>query len=288
MKTIHHPLFGECVEIEAGQMRACISPGLGMSLVAFTVGDISILDESRQQQFLDIRKGLGPLILPHFGRGPFRPDVDLGLIPHVARLKAAGIEDPFQHGVGRYSAWAFETDEKRVRGTINGNSRLAGIPLADLEGFPFEAAVTYGLDAEGLKITFELAGAQPVAGGIHFYYDLVDRQTAIAELPVEEAPADERVLRVDFRQAHDSGYHPRSTRNLCIYRLTTERYTLDTTVRVRGQKSQTFDSVILFSQEGQQFACIEPISYRHGEPNHKRTFKGTILLTPRAHHPVDP
>ncbi len=286
MKTIHHPRFGECVELETGQMRACISPGLGMSLVAFAVGGVSILEESRLQQFLDIRKGLGPLIVPHFGISPFRPHVDLGLIPHVARLRAIGVEDPFQHGVGRYSAWAFEVDGEKVRGTINGNTRLAGIPLADLEGFGFEAAVTYGLDAEGLTITFDLAGEQPVAGGIHFYYDLVNRQTAFAELLVEEAPADNRVLRLDFREAHNTGYHSRGTPNHCTYRLTTDRYTLDTTVLVRGQESQTFDSVILFSPEGQQFACIEPISYRHDEQNHKRMFQGTILLAPRVHQPA--
>ena len=253
-----------------------------MSLVAFTVGGVSVLDESRQQQFLDIRKGLGPLIVPHFGAGPFRPDVGLGSIPHVARLKALGVEDPFQHGVGRYSAWTFEADGEQVRGTIDGNTRLAGIPLADLEGFGFEAAVTYELDAEGLKITFDLAGEKPVAGGIHFYYDLVNRQTALAELSVEEAPSDDQALRLDFRGAHNKGYHARGTRDSCTHRLTTDRYTLDTTVPVRGQASQTFDSVILFSPEGQQFACVEPISYRHDGPNPKRAFQGAIRLTPRG------
>jgi len=282
MKTTHHPRFGECVELETGQMRACISPGLGMSLVAFTVSGVSVLDESRQQQFLDIRKGLGPLIVPHFGAGPFRPDVDLASIPHVARLKALGVEDPFQHGVGRYSAWAFEVDGETVRGTINGSTRLAGIPLADLEGFGFEAAVTYELDAGGLQITFELVGEKPVAGGIHFYYDLVNRQTAHAELSVEEAPADGQALHLDFRRAHSTGYHARGTQDRCTHRLTTDRYTLDTTVRVRGPASQTFDSVILFSPEGQQFACIEPLSYRHDGQNDKRAFQGTIRLTPRV------
>jgi hypothetical protein len=288
MKTTHHPWFGECIELEAGLIRACISPGLGMSLVAFSVGGASILDESRLRQFLDIRKGLGPLILPHFGIHPFRPDADLGSIPHVARLKASGVEDPFQHGVGRYSAWAFGADGEKVRGTIDGNTRLAGIPLADLEGFGFEAAVTYGLDAEGLKITIDLSGEQPVAGGIHFYYDLVNRQTAFAELSVEEAPAENRKLRLDFQQAHNTGYRSRGTRDHGTHRLTTDRYTLDTTVLVRGRESRTFDSVILFSPEGQQFACVEPISYRHGERNHKRAFQGTILLAPRVREPAAP
>ena len=282
MKTRQHPQFGACVELETGPMRAVISPALGMSLVAFTVGGVSVLDESRQLQFLDIRKGLGPLILPHFGAAPFRPDADLGSIPHVARLKAIGVDDPFQHGVGRYSAWAIEADGEKVRGTIDGNTRLAGIPLADLEGFGFEAAVTYELDAEGLKIAFDLAGEKPVAGGIHFYYDLVTRQTARVELSVEEAPADDGVLRLDFRGAHNKGYHARGTQEYCTHRLTTDRYTLDTTVRVRGPASQTFDSVILFSPEGQQFACIEPLSYRHDGQNEKRAFQGTIRLTPRV------
>jgi hypothetical protein len=125
-----------------------------------------------------------------------------------------------------------------------------------------------------------------VAGGIHFYYDLVNRQTALAELSVEEAPVDDRVLRLDFRHAHNTGYRTRGTPDHCTCRLTTDRYTLDTTVLAQGQESQTFDSVILFSPEGQQSACIEPISCRHGEQNHKRRFQGTILLAPRSHQPA--
>jgi galactose mutarotase-like enzyme len=267
-------------------MRALISPGLGMSLVAFSVDSVSILDEGRLRPFLDVRKGLGPIIVPHFGESDFTPTMDLGAIPHVAKLSALGVKDPFQHGVGRYSAWTFTAEKRKVRGTIEGTTRLAGIPLADLEGFGFKSTVTYELDAEGLKISFDLIGEKPVAAGIHFYYDLINRQTAVAELPVEEAPAGEQVLRLDFRQAHNTIYHPRRTNDLCTYRLTTDRYTLETTVRVRGQESQTFDCVILHSPDGVPYACIEPVSYRRGEENRKRTFRGSILLAPRARRPA--
>lgn len=281
MKKIDHPAFGACVELAVGRTRALISPGLGLSLVEFSVGGVSVLDSSRLRQFLEIRKGLGPLILPHFGESAFRPPHDLSAIPHTTLLRDAGVGDPFQHGVGRYCSWAFETDGESVRGTIDGNTRLGGIPLAELEGNAFDAAVTYALDGDGLRIGFDLSGDKPVAGGIHFYYDLVDRKTSHVELPVEEAPAGRAALRLDFGQAHNTVYHPRGTTDFCTFRLTTGRYVLDTTVQVRGEEERTFDSMVLFSPAGEPFACIEPISYRRELENHKRAFRGDILLAPR-------
>jgi hypothetical protein len=275
-------LYGECIELAFDRMRATISPGLGLSLVAFTIDGTPILDPSRQQAFLDIRKGLGPLIGPHFGEGAFRPAIDPAAFPHVSGLRAMGIADPFQHGVGRYCAWTFEADGQTVRGRIDGKTRLAGMPLAELEGFDFQAAVSYALDAQGLRIAFDLAGEKPVAAGIHFYYDLVERKTASVELPVEEAAAGGPSLRLDFRQGHNTVFHPRLATELCTYRLTTTRYVLDTTVRVLGEAARTFDSVILFSPAGERFACVEPISYRRDGDNPKRVFRGEILLAPQA------
>lgn len=282
MRRSFHPLYGECVELAFGRMRATISPGLGLSLVAFTLDGTSILDLGRQRAFLDIRKGLGPLIGPHFGEGAFRPSIDPAAFPHVSGLRAMGITDPFQHGVGRYCAWTFEAHGKTLRGTIDGKTRFCGTALAELEGFDFQAAVAYTLDAAGLRISFDLTGDKPVAAGIHFYYDLVDRHSARMELPVEEALAGGPALLLDFRQGHNTVFHPRLSAERCTYRLTTARYVLDTTVRVLGEASRTFDSVILFSPAGERFACIEPISYRRDGENSKQVFRGEILLTPRS------
>jgi galactose mutarotase-like enzyme len=250
-----------------------------MSLVDFSVRGVPILDLTRQEIFLSFRKGLGPLILPHFNQDRRIPPTDRGRFPHARLLEERGIKDPFQHGVGRYVPWRFQAEGETVVGRIGGVDLYQEVPLRELEGFDFQAEVRYTLGEDGLEIAFDVSSREsPVACGIHFYYDLVDRGSAAVVLPLA-GTAEERVLRLD--RGLDQAFpfpKDRGERLSCLLR--TAAYTLTTTVRVQGPPAETFDAVIVFSPEGESFACVEPLSYLPSAGNSKRAFRGKILLRP--------
>ncbi len=279
--VMEHPDFGTCVELSAGSLRAVVAPGLGMSLVDLTVGEVPILERRRKQIFLDYRKGLGPLIVPHFNQEREIPPTQRSVFPHAAHLAELGVRDPFQHGVGRYVPWSFQTAGRSVTGRIGGGDRYRGATLRELQGFDFDAQLRYTLTGASLEVAFDVSSAEHVvACGIHFYYDLVNPETARVRLPVREGDG---TLTLPLDRGYDRAWEPRpGADGRAAYTLTTDAYTLVTEVRVRGDPGEVFDSVILFSPEGETFACIEPLSYpRYGE-NLKRAHRGRILLRPQA------
>jgi len=277
MAVTRHEPFGACAALECGPLRALIAPGLGMSLVEFSLRGESLLDLSRRETFLACRKGLGPLILPHFNLSQRVPQVDLSRFPHAAQLEKLGVKDPFQHGVGRYAPWEFEEGAGSVSGKLSGDTRWNGYHLREITGYEFQAKVTYSLGPAGLEIAFDLSGGEPVQAGIHFYYDLKNRSTAEARLPLAGEEG-ERTVR--FEGGVSQVFTPRPDgEGFATYRLETEAYTLDTTVRVAGDPEETFEAVVLFSPEGERFACVEPLSALTAG-NRKQRHRGRILLHP--------
>lgn len=122
-KVISHPEFGECVELDNGAIRAVVAPSLGFSLVDFSFQGRQMLDISRKALFLSCRKGLGPLILPHFNQEGPVPRVGEDEFPHLEALKGLKVSHPFQHGVGRYAAWTFKTGSDYVEGILRGRGQ---------------------------------------------------------------------------------------------------------------------------------------------------------------------
>ena len=135
MGIIEHEKFGKSVELEEGGIRAVIAPEMGMSLVAFSVDGEQILDISREEIFLQTRKGLGPLILPHFNHAEKFPEIDHDKFPHIKPLFAMGVTDPFQHGVGRYACWNFEAGDNFAAGRISGSEIFNGYSMKEIAGF---------------------------------------------------------------------------------------------------------------------------------------------------------
>ena len=83
---------------------------MGMSLFSFNIDGCEILDLSRKNEFLKSRKGLGPIIFPHFNHFAFAPQETLALTEafnHIKALKELGVRHPFQHGIGRYVPWQY-------------------------------------------------------------------------------------------------------------------------------------------------------------------------------------
>jgi galactose mutarotase-like enzyme len=269
--------FGECVTLKDGGVDALVAPELGMSLVRFSIDGESLLDLRREQAFLEYRKGLGPVILPFFSQRAEFPELNYDQFPHVEYLRKSNVRDPFQHGVGRYASWSFEQDNDRVTGYLKGDDRLGGYTLKDLTGFDFAASLTYALTGGTLEIAFDVAADHPVATGIHFYYDLKNRDTASVTIPQEDQTA---VVRFD--RGLDDVFLPAKSSQEVSYTLETDSYVLNTRVKTAGPPPETFDSVVVFSPEDESFACVEPVSYVVRSDNAKRTNRGKILLTPTS------
>ncbi len=276
MKRIDE-VYGECVALKDGEVDVLVAPGLGMSLVRFSVKGEQLLDLHREEEFLEYRKGLGPIILPFFSQRAKFPELNYDRFPHVEHLRKLNVGDPFQHGVGRYASWIFQEDNNRVTGYLKGDDRLHDYQLKELTGFDFTASLTYSLIEGTLEIAFDVTADHPVATGIHFYYDLKNRGTASVTIPEKDQTT---VLR--FNRGLNDVFTPSKASEEVTYTLETDSYILNTRVRVMGPSPETFDSVVVFSPDNEGFACIEPVSYVVRSENTKRTNRGKMLLTPAS------
>ena len=272
--------FGHQVSVKNSSVEVTVAPELGFSLTSFRWRELEILDTRLKADFLAIRKGLGPLILPHFNQYAAIPRIDKRAFPHIPDLEARAVKHPFQHGIGRYVPWEYAVDSPDggvVRGSINGGMTFKGYSLAELTGYDFSASVVYTLAEDGLEIAFDIEGDQPVAAGIHFYYNLFEKARAAVLLPncSDAGPA-----RLNLSEPIDRGFALKSPgkKAEAVCELRTDRYLLLTCFPVGGELEGSFDTLVVFCPAGGGFACIEPISYPVGEANSKRRFRGSIRL----------
>ena len=283
-------------------IEAVVSPEMGMSMLDFSAGGVPLLQKSRKHDFIEGRKGLGPLILPHFNQRASFPAVNEMVAeqaPHTAYLKTEGVNDPFQHGIGRYAQWNFETSctdkGARVTGKLTGAHEYQGVPLMELTGFDFTAFVTYTLSDGNISVRFDITGAEPVTAGIHFYYRLPDQEESRAALSVEEIgknndeslfefsshQRDGRFYTMTLADDIDTLFTPvKEEGPYARYKLITSEYRLDTRVRAEGDPAKTFDSVTLFHPADADFVCIEPLSDANPLTPRKKKFSGEIILHP--------
>ena len=61
-------VYGKCVVLDDKRVREVVAPGMGMSLVRFSVECEQLLYLNREQASLAYSKELGPIILPFFGK----------------------------------------------------------------------------------------------------------------------------------------------------------------------------------------------------------------------------
>ena len=283
--------FGKCYRIGDESISAVIAPEMGMSLVNFAAGNTQILDVSRTDLFLKYRKGLGPLILPHFNEDGFIPKVKEKDFPHIMYLKKDGVKHPFQHGIGRYVKWKAEASQNSITGFIEGSMTTSpGYSFKELTGFDFKAAVTYTVIEGALEVHFSISGEKPVVSGIHYYYSLVNRNTAKVEMPGSDGSVDI----IDFNRSVNDVLKPVSVKSgredilptgekgqkYSYCTLKTDKYTLQTIFKVDGEPEESFDSIILFSPENAGFVCVEPLSYVPHEKKAKKINSGIIYLRP--------
>ena len=258
-------------------LEATFLPEQGMNLISYKLGDLEVIDESTRTFFEERYAGLGALIGPHFHHRKVIPAVkDESLFPHIARVKAKGIAEPFSHGIARYAPWKAESSENKVKAILTGKDLWNGVPLADLEGQNFTMNFEAEMTEQGLNIKLSVVSDTDSIVGIHYYYRLPKGQGKVISqiqnyylqdgkrLPLKsdwKVDAQQKA-QFDLVSAFDNTFYPFPNPLESKIILDTKEYKLVTTYKCRSQEN----CWQLYHPQGASFVCIEPLSAQ--DPRH--------------------
>lgn len=273
------PIVLRNVSSDGTPSEAHFLPDKGMNMISFKKGDIEVIDPSTKGIFEERFAGLGALIGPHFHRrrAACVPAVkDESLFPHIARVKAKGVTDPFSHGIGRYAPWKATATENKVEATLTGKDQWNGVSLAELEGQEFSMTFSAELLSTGLRLRLGIVGGTDSIVGIHYYYRLPKGSVKViagvqdhylndrrlTRLPEDLYDDSEHRLIFDLSRAADYTFYPFPEKSGGAITLETEEYTLVTTYKAQSQEN----GWQLYHPEGASYVCIEPLSAK--DPRH--------------------
>lgn len=276
------------ITLRAGGYSAQFLPEKGMNGVSLKKGEIEAIDQSTWDSFEERFSGLGPLIGPHFHHRKGEDIVPVKqetLFPHIARVKARGVQEPFSHGIARYAPWTllFLTDEA-VGAVLKGEDRWKGVPLKELEGQDFQFTFTANLSAAGLSIELSLESEKRSVAGLHTYYALA-QGGGLIKANVQNVYNDAGRLKpipstwnyydtqliYDLKEGADWGFFPLDKRQATI-QLETATHNL----QVQYESPHEENSWQLWHPKGASFACIEPLSAK--EPRKPRLTSSSLKI----------
>jgi hypothetical protein len=272
-------------------LKAIFLPEKGMNLISYKKNEIEVIDQSTLTLFEERYAGLGALIGPHFHHRKtdvIPPIKDESLFPHIARLKAKGIQEPFSHGIARYAPWKAEATSTEVKGVLTGKDTWNGVPLSSLEGQNFTMRFHAELLPEGLKLHLSVVSDADSLVGIHYYYHLpkgsgfVTSQVQqhywnqeVKTIPQEWLSKDLHGIKFDLAQSADYTFYPYPVPLEGNIILDALDYRLITRYVCPSQEN----AWQLYHPQGASFVCIEPISAQ--DPRHPNLTASSleILLT---------
>lgn len=275
--------------LDGVRLEAIFLPTKGMTLSSYKRGDVEIIDQSTSASFSERSAGLGVLIGPHFHRRrketvPKVPNEEL--FPHIARVKAKGIHDPFSHGVARYAPWKVQATKTKIIATLTGKDEWNGVPLSTLEGQNFKMTYIAELTPQGLDIELSIVSDTDSLVGIHYYYALPNgKRRVVARVQnrmidqMEERPIpaewhydEQRRLIVDLDGDFDFTFHPFPNSREGEITLETSLYTLITKYSCVCDEN----AWQLYHPKGASFVCIEPISAQ--DPRHPNLSASSLKI----------
>lgn len=264
---------------DGSKLQATFLPEKGMNLVSYKKNDIEIIEQSTWNLFEERFAGLGALIGPHFHRR--RPEVvpavkNESLFPHIARVKANGVQDPFSHGIARYAPWKAESNQTNVKAILTGKDTWNDVPLSELEGQNFKMNFQADLKENGLFLTLTVVSDTSSLVGIHYYYALPNgkgrvtsqvQDQVITEGKLQPIPKDwnfdeQHNLKFDLSREADFTFRPHPNPLVGNVLLETETYHLRTRYTCMCEEN----SWQLYHPKDATFVCIEPISAQ--DPRH--------------------
>lgn len=268
-------------------LEATFLPEKGMNMISLKHNDLEIIDQSTKSLFEERFAGLGALIGPHFHHRKVLPQIkDDSLFPHIASLKAKGINEPFSHGIARYAPWQAEATSTSVKATISGKDTWNGVPLADLEGQNFKMIFTAELLEDGLHIQLSVVSETASLVGIHYYYHLPQGQgkiisavkdTYIVNNQLQSIPSSfqrdsQNRLHLDLDNSIDYTFFPAPNPLEGRILLDAVTYQLLTSYSCASQEN----SWQLYHPVGSSFVCIEPVSSQ--DPRHPNLTASSINI----------
>lgn len=270
-------------------LEASFLPEHGMNMISYKKGNVEVIDQSTRQLFEERSAGLGALIGPHFHhrKREILPAIkDETLFPHIARVKAKGIQEPFSHGIARYAPWQAKATENRISATISSKDSWNGVPLAELEGQNFKMAFAAELTPVGLQIQLSVVSDSDSIVGLHYYYHLpkgtgsvvaavqdryIENQQ-IRSLPKEWNRDSQHTLRLPLDRAYDCTFHPFPNPLQGKILLDANTYQLSTTYSCASQEN----SWQLYHPDGASYVCVEPLSAQ--DPRHPNLTVSTLQV----------
>lgn len=260
-------------------LQATFLPNMGMNLVSLKKDDLEVIDQSTKNLFEERYAGLGALIGPHFHRRKpetIAPIKNEHLFPHIERVKAKGIQDPFSHGIARYAPWKAEATTNSIKAQLTGKDIWNGIPLSDLEGQNFNMQLEAHLLENGLFLTLSIVSDTASLVGIHYYYALPTRKGVViseiqnqfkAQGELKSIPTDwqfdaQQRLIFDLQNEADFTFLPYPDPLKGNILLKTEEYQLKTYYECACSEN----CWQLYHPQNASFVCIEPISAK--DPRH--------------------
>jgi hypothetical protein len=260
-------------------LQATFLPEKGMNLISYKLGDVEVIDQSTQNLFEERFAGLGALIGPHFHhrRTETLPKIaDESLFPHIARVKAKGVAEPFSHGIGRYAPWKATATETTISATLTGKDTWNGVALSALEGQNFTMRYRGELKPDGLHINLDVVSETDSVVGLHYYYALskgggkviagvqpeyID-QGEVKAIPATWDYDDQHKLTFDLANAADYTFHPYPNPLQSNITLDAGAHKIVVSYLSPSQEN----SWQLYHPKEASFACIEPISAQ--DPRH--------------------
>jgi len=272
-------------------LEAVFLPEQGMNLCSYKKGGIEVIDQSTRGLFEERFAGLGALIGPHFHRRPAEsiPILhDDSIFPHIAKVRAKGVQDPFSHGIARYVPWQFDSALDQISARLNGNDLYKGVSIAALEGQQFAMTYIAKLTPEGLLIDYSVESEGPSMIGLHYYYGLNGHKGSVAssvqnrysdrgelkQIPFQWLEG-EHQLSFDLSQEADYGFYPFSNP------LETEIFlhAHDYTLKVRYSCGNQENSWQLYHPKDSTFVCIEPLSAKDPRHPHQKASHLSVLIS---------
>lgn len=271
------------------KLEATFLPDKGMNMISFKHGSIEVIDQSTRKLFEERYAGLGALIGPHFHhRKPqtIPPIKDESLFPHIHRVRAKGVQEPFSHGIARYAPWQAQATSTKVSAVLTGKDVWEGVPLSSLEGQNFRMTYSAELTAIGLNIEMSVVSDADSLVGIHYYYHLPKGKGVVMSrvqkhmiengarqlIPDSWDIDAQHMLRFSLDSAVDNTFFPFPDSLEGKILLDAVTYKLQTTYSCASQEN----SWQLYHPAGASFVCIEPISAQ--DPRHPNLTVSSIQI----------
>jgi D-hexose-6-phosphate mutarotase len=229
------------ISLRAGDAVAEISPGRGAICKGLRFGDEELLYLD-QSTFVDLSKNVRggiPILFPFAGKPP------------------EGSPLP-QHGWARSSSW-----QATQTGPSNVECRLAN------DGF--DLLVSYELSERSLLIETRVQGEEPFQLGFHPYFACADKSAARIESKARRA--------MDNQTGKEVAYAPPDFENtqpdlrLLDHREAGTFLHRGARPPVKLRYSPEFEQLVLWTQPGKPFVCVEPWTPRWLQPPQTLTFE---------------